>query len=123
MRTTLVVLSALAAITFAKNRDCKMCVFITAVIKKAMMREMELTNEKVIQFTCPRLLRNNPRFIEKPCKRIVREILGSRILMRKIKRKKGLGDWTSYFCSRELSKKYCPNGYYNPTMFRDLSGA
>ncbi|RCN44763.1 hypothetical protein ANCCAN_09202 [Ancylostoma caninum] len=85
MRAILVVLSALTATAVVHTRDCRACIFVTAVVKKVMTQGREITNENVVGLTCPRLLRDNPPSVGKLCKNIVKEILDSRILMRKIK--------------------------------------
>ncbi|EYC31290.1 hypothetical protein Y032_0004g2077 [Ancylostoma ceylanicum] len=121
MRVFLLVLSTLAAITMEKNVNCRTCIYIIAVTKKLVDQPRKATAEKVIAYTCPRLMRENSPSIRKVCMSIITEIMESAILVRKIKIKKRLGDWTSSFCSRELSTKYCPDGYRNPSLFRELS--
>ncbi|KAL6739934.1 hypothetical protein Aduo_013331 [Ancylostoma duodenale] len=123
MRAILVVLAPLTAITVAAeiNRDCRACLFITAVIKKAMDHKQKITADRIIAVTCPKLMHNDPRHMEKVCKRMISDIVGSNTLRKKIERGKKLGDWMSYFCSRDLPKKYCPDGYRNPKLFRQLS--
>ncbi|RCN44762.1 hypothetical protein ANCCAN_09201 [Ancylostoma caninum] len=121
MRAILIVLAALAVATVAINRDCKACLFITAVIKKAMVNKQKITTQKITGITCPILKQESPLHMEKVCKRVTADIVGSKALLKKIKRGKKLGNWMSYFCSRELPKKYCPDGYRNPKLFRQLS--
>ncbi|RCN44764.1 hypothetical protein ANCCAN_09203 [Ancylostoma caninum] len=124
MKAILFVLSALTAITLTTgeiNKDCRACLFITAVIKKAMVHGQEIVSDKITAITCPKLMQSDPRHMEKVCKRVIADTVGSSALLKKIKRGKKLGNWMSYFCSRELPKKYCPDGYHNPRLFRELS--
>ncbi|EYC31296.1 hypothetical protein Y032_0004g2081 [Ancylostoma ceylanicum] len=121
MRVILSVLSALTAITVAKKLNCRMCIYITSVTKKIVDQPTMATAEKVMAYACPRLMRENSPSVRKVCMNIIREIMDSRILVRKIKIKKRLGRWTSFFCSRELSIKYCPDGFNDPKLFNELS--
>ncbi|KAL6739932.1 hypothetical protein Aduo_013329 [Ancylostoma duodenale] len=124
MRAILIVLAALTVATTEFNRECRACLFITAVIKKAMLNKQKITPEKIGGIACPKLMRKDhkdPGNMEKVCKKGIADIVGSRTLLKKIKRGKKLGEWMSYFCSRELPKKYCPDGYRNSKLFRQLS--
>ncbi|EYC31294.1 hypothetical protein Y032_0004g2079 [Ancylostoma ceylanicum] len=121
MRVILFVLSALTAITVAKILKCRTCIYIISVTKKIVDETYTTTAEKVMAHACPRLMRENPPSVRKVCMNIIREIMDSKTLLRKIKIKKRLGRWTSSFCSRELSIKYCPDGFSDPKLFRDLS--
>ncbi|KAL6732115.1 hypothetical protein Aduo_002910 [Ancylostoma duodenale] len=105
MKGIVILIALFCAITAKEWDKCVACLFVMSGYEIFPATIPTLTGKRLDDFTCGQAQERGGA--GKLCRKMLRELKGSRILQRKLKEHYGKESVVYNFCKTEMSEKYC----------------